>query len=259
MLTTSRPLTPVTPRGIDRTGVACCVIIALVIVAAYLPSLNHAPRGDQWSYLMDMLRQESCGDLILNSYSYNRTRVIKPGDTVLFRPLLFAHLSVMACVSGTRIWFPQAFGIALHIGVAWLLFAVVRRLLIEITANARMTTVFAVLVALYFSTTPAIMEQVIWAHVNAYMLAALCVLGVIFIQVRVAANGELVLQETIDAVAVHHQHHDVDGSDPNLQAKTATTQSYHGGRSPGSFAFVPAATDHTLSVTSSENKATFFH
>ena len=200
MSSASRSQPQLAPGRVDWAGFACYVIIGLTILAAFLPSLAHAPRGDQWAYLMDMMGQESCGDLISSSYSYNRTRVIKPGDTMLFRPLLFAHLSLMTCAGGTRIWFPQAFGIALHIGVAWLLFALLRRLLTRVTANARVATICAVLVALYFATTPAIMEQVIWSHVNAYLLAALCVLGVVHVLSGAAANGEVGPREIVATV-----------------------------------------------------------
>lgn len=175
-------------EGIDRAGIAFLAILALAVMYAYLPSLGHGPRGDQWPFLMDMMHQTSCGDYISHSYSYNRTRVILPGDTALFRPLLFAYLSLMACMSGTHVWIPQAAGIALHLGVAGLAFTVLRGLLVEIYANSRIANGVAALAALYFATTPAIMEQVIWAHVNAYMLASLCVLGIIRVQADAAAN-----------------------------------------------------------------------
>lgn len=186
------------PRGrADWVGTASFAIIALVVVVAFLPSLAHAPRADQWPFLLDMIRQESCSDLILNSYSYNRTRLIKPGDDALFRPVFFVYLSVLACVSGPHIWIPQAAGIALHLGVAWLAFTVLRAVLGEITGNARIAGVTAALVALYFATTPVIMEQVNWAHINAYMLAVLCVLGVMLIQIRAFASGGLTRRQIV--------------------------------------------------------------
>lgn len=176
---------------VDWPGLACFAVIALIVIIAFLPSLAHAPRADQWSFLMDMMRQESCGDLILNSYSYNRTRDIKPGDAMLFRPVLFVYLSLLACISGSHIWIPQAAGVALHLAIAGLVFSILRVIITEITGNARAATGAAVLAALYFATTPLVMEQVIWAHINAYMVAVLCVLGVLHIQIQALINRGL--------------------------------------------------------------------
>ncbi len=202
VLTSARSQAGAAREGVDRLGVALLAVIALAVVYAYLPSLGHAPRGDQWPFLMDMMRQESCGDFISHSYSYNRTRVILPGDTALFRPLLFVYLSLMACMGGTHVWFPQAAGIALHLGVAWLAFTVFRGLLVAITANRIAANLMAALAALYFATTPAIMEQVIWAHVNAYMLATLCVLGVIHVQRVAVTNGGITPRQVAATIAL---------------------------------------------------------
>lgn len=188
-------------RRIAR-GAAIPSIILAIVLAAFWPALQHAPRADQLAFLMDMMLQDSCGDFVLNSYSYNRTRVILPGDAVLFRPLMFAYLSLVQCMGGTHLWISQALGIALHASVALLVFSLLKLLLREIAADARLSAPAAGLAALYFATSPAIMEQVIWAHINAYLLAASCVLGVMLIQARAGIRGRLAWRHVVAICAL---------------------------------------------------------
>jgi hypothetical protein len=191
-----------TSARFDWLAGACALAIVAVVLFAFWPALGHPPRGDQWPFLIDMIRQESCGDLIRHSYSYNRTRVILPGDEALFRPLLFVYLSLMQCIGGTHFELSQAVGIALHLGVTLLLFGLLRLILRATTGNNRAATLAAALAALYFATTPAIMEQVIWAHLHPYLLTVLCVLGAILVLLVAGARGTLTRVQIFSLVAL---------------------------------------------------------
>src|SRR5947209_4891627 len=78
------------------------VLFGLVWLA-YAPSLQQMPRADQWCYLLDTKDCYSFGDLLRASYSYSRTRKVFPGDSELFRPVLFSLLAV------EKYWLETAF------------------------------------------------------------------------------------------------------------------------------------------------------
>src|SRR5580704_19548061 len=74
------------------------VIMFAFIWTAYAPSLKHVHRADQWNYLVDMIPFTGLGESLEHSYSYNRTRLVAPGDVDLFRPVLFALLATEKCL-----------------------------------------------------------------------------------------------------------------------------------------------------------------
>src|SRR5213075_3000061 len=76
-----------------RNGLFLAILFGLVWLA-YAPSLQQPPRSDQWCYLLDTRDRHDFGDLLRASYSYSRTRLMFPGDTELFRPVLFGLLAV---------------------------------------------------------------------------------------------------------------------------------------------------------------------
>src|SRR3990167_1173072 len=98
---------------------ATLILIAFISLS-YFPALFHAPRADHWDYMIDMQTCQSCKDTLLHSYSYNRTRTVAPGDTLLFRPLLFSYLAVIDCTMRTQFILIQTFGILLHFAVCLL-------------------------------------------------------------------------------------------------------------------------------------------
>src|SRR4051794_7386531 len=73
---------------------AFVAILGSLIAYAYAPSLRHAPRADQWCLLVDTRHHHNFTDLLRHCYSYNRTRGTCPGDTDLFRPILFGLLAL---------------------------------------------------------------------------------------------------------------------------------------------------------------------
>lgn len=64
------------------------------VLYLYYPLNNFIPDWDQWVYFLDTLNYNNAIDLITKFYSYNRVRKFFPGDTLVFRPLLFSLLGI---------------------------------------------------------------------------------------------------------------------------------------------------------------------
>jgi hypothetical protein len=143
-------------------------------------SLQHVPREDQWSYLLDTVHDQDLITLVSKTYSYNRSRVIAPGDYQLFRPALFTLLAMQKAFFGARQSYCQLMGLLLHIGCVLAFLAILLRLgrlfPAESSSLSRLRVVFAYLLTAFFATNFAITEMVIWAHIQGYLLYTLCVL-----------------------------------------------------------------------------------
>src|SRR5262249_39742830 len=93
------------------------VLLGLLGVV-YAPSLDDTPRAYQGDSLLDSMgRDTSLDDGSAPSGSEQRTRHAGPGDTELFRPVLFDVAAVEDALFGTHFMLYQAFGILLHWGV----------------------------------------------------------------------------------------------------------------------------------------------
>ncbi len=157
---------------------------------AYWPSLEHVPRADQWAYLVDTRNCESLSDLWTKSYSYNRVRAVGPGDTDLFRPILFALLCLEKYCFGNNFVPSQALGVALHGTIIVLLFFLLQRVARRSTAAA-WPLGFRLLphaVTAFFALNFASMELVVWAHLHGYLLFLVFVLGA-FLLISPSAPG----------------------------------------------------------------------
>ncbi len=150
-----------------RWQVICFVIIAVINLYTYYPSVFHMPRGDQWSYLIDTANTNNWSSLIGDFYSYNRVRTVFPGDAQLFRPLLFFFLGTEKWLFGTYFFYWQITGIVLHLVIIWVLL----RLLLQVSRG-----IVAPFFVFFFSTLHVIQEMVIWHHINGYILFMLFIL-----------------------------------------------------------------------------------
>ena len=161
--------------------VAALPVLFLLIGWTYRPALSHPPREDQWSFLLDAFDEDCFVPLLLKTYSYNRTRVILPGDYALFRPGLFALLSAEKALFGHRTTYWQAFGIGLHCAVVWVILGILLRLArlfpVPSLTVQRLRVALAYMLALFFGVDFAGTEMVVWCHIHGYMLYALLVLG----------------------------------------------------------------------------------
>jgi hypothetical protein len=163
------------------------------VALAYRPALQHPPRADQWAYLVDTRSDHTFLDALRHSYSYNRTRQTFPGDTDLFRPVLFALLAAEKSVFEGRVAAPQALGIALHCAACVLLLVLIRQ--IALIVRPREETGdgpdwFAYATVGFFALNPCVQELVIWAHLHGYLLFLLFVLGSMSCLLRFASDVE---------------------------------------------------------------------
>ncbi len=155
------------------------IVLGLLVLAAYAPSIKHLHRSDQWWYLLDMNKADSFVDIWLKSYSYNRTRTFRTGDTGLFRPALFTLLafeSKVYKVAFTTLW--QLTGIGLHLILCSLLY----RLLVQLQPRVKesyslLGRMIPASIILFFALNLNSMELVIWSHLNGYILFLVFMVG----------------------------------------------------------------------------------
>ena len=178
------------------------VVLVALVWTAYWSSLRHTPRSDHWCFLLDTIDRRDFADILAHTYSYNRTRLVCPGDADLFRPLLFALLAAEKALFGTHFWPSQAVGIALHCCVCLLLLALLRHvaaLRVERPgAGGAPPGLLASLVAellpygvvLFFALNFSIQELVIWSHLHGYLLFLALVLGSLILLLRCVRRAE---------------------------------------------------------------------
>jgi hypothetical protein len=171
----------------------CAGLLAVLVWLAYAPSLKHAPRADQWCFLVDTLDDHTFLDTLRHSYSYNRTRRIAPGDTDLFRPVLFALLSAEKVFFEGDLGAAQAAGIVLHGVVCGLLVVLLRQITglngKDDSGRSLVTTLLPYAVAALFALNPGVQELVIWTHLHGYLLFLVLLLGSVALLVRHASGS----------------------------------------------------------------------
>lgn len=170
------------------------VLLALLWVV-YAPSLEHTPRADQWCYLVDTIDQHTFWDIFSHSYSYNRTRRIMPGDTDLYRPLLFAVLAAEKAFFAADFVASQAVGIFLHWGVTCVLLLLLRTILVFTTRTPEtasppqpswITQLLPYGVCLFFALNKSVQELVIWSHLHGYLVFLMLLLASLTLLLRYA-------------------------------------------------------------------------
>ena len=121
-------MTPSTGGGRIWRRLGVAAILFTSIWFTYRSSLAHAPRSDQWSFLLDTIDQRGFVETFRHTYSYNRTREAGPGDYQLFRPVLFAFLSAEKALFDNNFAGWQWVGIILHFLAAYLALQVMLRI-----------------------------------------------------------------------------------------------------------------------------------
>jgi hypothetical protein len=135
--------------------------IGLIAFFVYQPALELPSRADQDSYLIETASFTKLSDIFMFSYSYPRVRALDTGDEILFRPFLYAVLSIEKWLFGYNFFLWQLTGLLLHGGV------VVQ--LLRILGNIR-PGLWASLFALLFSVVFISQEMVIWHHIHGYLV-----------------------------------------------------------------------------------------
>jgi hypothetical protein len=148
--------------------IAGWVVLTGLVAAAYFPSLYHVARADQVSFLAEYAGRDNGWRTVLDSLYYNRTREFSPGDAVLFRPLLFAILSVQKLAFGYGFFWWQLAALAAHCFALTALWLLLRRWS-GVAAGYRTA---AGLVVVLFAFLFASMEAVIWHGITPYVIFA---------------------------------------------------------------------------------------
>jgi hypothetical protein len=146
------------------------VFLAVLIVAAYGPSLLHVARGDQISYLAELSSRHGFMETVFGTLDLTRTRAFVPGDELAFRPLFYFMMGLQKYVFGY--WFMgwQAVAILAHLFTCAALYALLWRI---------RRGVFAFLGTALFALAPVNIEAVTWHHIIPYLVFAGCVLMVL--------------------------------------------------------------------------------
>jgi hypothetical protein len=167
-----------TPVWRHRTVVG---LLFLIIFLTYRPALEQPPRQDQWAYLLDTVHEDRLLPLLTQTYSYNRTRVVGAGDYPLFRPVLFAILSVEKALFGQRHTLSQGVGITLHCAVVWVFLRILlqlhRSFPTEQVLVERLRLALAYALPLFFAVNLIGSEMVSWAHIHGYALYVLLIIS----------------------------------------------------------------------------------
>lgn len=143
------------------------IFICAINFIIYIPSFFHLPRADHFWYLLDTAKTDDLFSLIKNFYSYNRVRLHAPGDTLLFRPVVFIFLGIEKWLFGNNFIYPQIVGVILHLVLIWCL--------LKLLSLINPSRVVLICVA-FFSTLSIIMDMVVWHHINAYILFMILIL-----------------------------------------------------------------------------------
>lgn len=156
--------TPTTSAG-SADPLAFAVVLAIVF-SVYYDALFQGPRADQLIYLYQVADHPSLYKLTIGSMLHNRSVAI--GDATLFRPLLYIFLGLQKYLFEYNFMLWQATGLSLHAATVFMLFR--HALLI---GHPR---VLAWSIALWFGFVYGATEQVVWHHLNAYVLFCLLIM-----------------------------------------------------------------------------------
>jgi hypothetical protein len=173
------------------------LILAAIVAVAYAPALHHLPHSDHANFILDTIDCNNFGDLLSHTYSFARTRVLCQGDTQLFRPALFVMLAALQEFVGLRWEWCQALSIALHMIACVLLLTLLERVFRRARpsdgkseggsrwTNARSPfTYLPFALAFFFALNYALIEQVIWYHIQGYLVALVLILAAIVLLFR---------------------------------------------------------------------------
>ena len=185
--------TPGGRRALTDAAVLAGLFVAVAL--AYGPSLKHAPRADQWCFLVDTMDDHTFPAALRHTYSYNRTRQVAPGDTDLFRPLLFVLLAAEKTLLDGHLAAIQTVGVVLHCAICALLLVVlrqsrglVRRDSPESPDGQSRCDLLMYATVTFFALNPCVQELVIWSHLHGYLLFLLLALGSISCLFRYAGG-----------------------------------------------------------------------
>ena len=133
-----------------------------VMLLLYKPALLMFPKKDHFFFMLGHQLFDSDLVWFFKTLSYNRTRVLAPGDYFAFRPLFMAVLGLEDIFFRHNLLALGVIGCSLASFTATAFFMVTRR----ITGNLT-----AILLTLTWGASLAGSEMILWQHITAYILA----------------------------------------------------------------------------------------
>lgn len=143
-------------------------LLAILVLMVFYDGFWGVPRADQLIYLYEAAQFPRFIDLLAHAPSWNRS--VSVGDYLLFRPILYLFLTVEYGLFGHNFLLWQATGIALHAAESVALLRLFQR-------ASPATTGLNLIAAGLFASLLISSEAVIWHHISAYILFALCTTG----------------------------------------------------------------------------------
>ncbi len=143
------------------------LMIAAGNIFIYFPSFSHMPRADHLFYLADMAYKQDWVSLAIQSFDWSRSRTFAPGDYLIFRPGAYFLMGSEKFFFGYNFVLWQVTGLVMHLIIIGMLL----RLLLNIGSS-----LFAVMMAGYFSFLFMNMETVVWHAINSILLAMMMTL-----------------------------------------------------------------------------------
>jgi len=180
--------------------VLCEILLVVLILLTFAPSLHHVFRADQWKYLTFVRNTE--GFLDTWSATYSLTRQTNHGDSHLFRPLLYGCLALERSLFAADFQKYQAVNLALHIANTCTLFFLLYRAVQVMCPATRPATsspgslshaafLLPLAASALFAVNVPGAEMVIWTHIAAYQVWILLFLWVLYCLLAIQAGQRL--------------------------------------------------------------------
>lgn len=167
--------------GGNRKFLVYLFIILGITLIAYWPSFFHVLRGETYTYFMDTMGDNSAISLIAHWYNYEKVRAFDPGDTLLFRPLLFTIVGVEKAYFGTSYTLWRVAALLMHMLAVLCLF----RLLWKIKPS-----ILALLATVLFSVSFALVNTILYEQVASYALFTALILTGFYYAYQAVETGE---------------------------------------------------------------------
>ncbi len=175
-------------RCVGHCAVALLIVTTIWVV--YWPSMGIFSGADHLDYLINIFGHHSTWDIFAHTYSYNRTRIVGPGDTMCFRPLFFAWLAWQQAWYEAHLPAWQATGVWLHCLVCYLMFRILRIAGRAGGNDSAWKFLMAVIATLFFALNPNVVVMIVWTHINAYMVFVICTLVALELLIRLTLDGK---------------------------------------------------------------------
>ena len=143
------------------------ILILVAVAIIYYPTLSHVLRGETYIYYIETAEDTTASALISNWWNHESVREIAPGDTMLFRPLLYITLALEKAYFGADYFLWRLVAMLFHMIAVICLF----RLLWKIKPG-----ILATLMTGLFSTSYLALSTLLYEQISTYALFAALIL-----------------------------------------------------------------------------------